>query len=74
MFHQEMVKRGILMGTQIIITWAHKSEHIGKTVSAMKESLKIVGEANKSNAVDRYLEGKRSTQIFKKDVLVGVKK
>jgi len=71
LFHQEMVKRGILMGTHINITWAHKNKHIEKTISAIKESLKIVSKAIHEEDINRYLEGHRSTTVFKKETLIG---
>lgn len=68
LFHQEMVKRGILMGNNINICFAHKSEHIDKTIKAIKESMAIVAEASKAGLIDKYLEGERSATIFKKEV------
>lgn len=68
LFHQEMVKRGILMGTNVNIIWAHRPEHIAQTVDAMKESLKFVGQALQEGSVDKYLEGERSMGIFKKEM------
>lgn len=62
LFQQEMVKRGVLMGTHINATWAHKSEHIEKTIKAIKKSLAIV--AKSVDDIDRHLEGHRSMPIF----------
>lgn len=70
LFHQEMVKRGILIGTQIYVTWAHKSKHIDKTILAIKESLAVVAEAIASGDINNYLEGTRSIAVFKKQVSV----
>lgn len=64
LFHQEMVKRGILMGTQVYVTWAHKEEHIDKTITAIKESLSVVAKAVCGGGADKYLEGERSGAIF----------
>lgn len=68
LFHQEMVKRGILMGNNINIMYAHKQKHIEKTVLAIKESMAIVGKALKAGSIDQYLEGERSSVIFKKEM------
>jgi glutamate-1-semialdehyde-2,1-aminomutase len=68
LFHQEVVKRGVLMGTQIYTGWAHKDEHIEKTVKAMQASLKVVKRALKKGSIDQFLEGQRSVAIFKKAV------
>jgi glutamate-1-semialdehyde 2,1-aminomutase/spore coat polysaccharide biosynthesis protein SpsF len=67
-FCQEMVKRSILMGNNINVIWAHKEKHIEKTIKAMKKSLKIVGKAIADGSVNKYLEGERSTGIFKKEI------
>ena len=69
LFHQEMVLRGILIGTQIYTTSAHKPKHIDKTIIAMKDSLLIVRKALQENNIDGYLKGERSMGIFKKIVI-----
>lgn len=66
LFHQEMIKRGILMGTQIYVSAVHTEEYIDKTISAIKESLGVVRKALDEGDVDVYLEGQRSTTIFRK--------
>ena len=68
LFHQEMVKRGVLMGTQIYVTPVHTLQHIEKTIKAIRASLKVVAKAlsENRNNVDRYLEGHRSMAIFKR--------
>jgi glutamate-1-semialdehyde aminotransferase len=64
LFHQEMVKNGVLMGTQIYVTPAHKKRHINKTIKAIKHSLNIVSKAINDGGVDKYLGGRRSCAIF----------
>ena len=64
LFHQEMIKNGILMGNQIYVTWAHKPKHIDKTVKAIMRSLDVVNKAINDGGVDKYLEGERSSAIF----------
>ena len=71
LFHQEMIKRGIFMGTQIYVTWAHKKKHIDKTIIAMKNSLYLVKKAIEDDNVDRLLSGSPSCNIFKSDILKG---
>lgn len=73
LFHQEMIKNGILIGTQIYVTWAHKDKHIDKTIRAIKKSLKVVAKSMDCG-VDQFLEGKRSNSTFKKDVSAGAKR
>ena len=69
LLHQEMVKRGILMGTQIYMTPAHKEKHVDKTIEALKESLDVV--KNAQGNIDEFLEGDRSVAIFKQSVSAG---
>lgn len=64
LFHQEMIKKGVLMGRAIVTTWAHKTEHVDKTIKAMRHSLGVVSEAIKGGGIDRYLEGHRSYAVF----------
>jgi len=71
LFHQEMVIRGILMGTQIYTTWAHKTVHIEKTLAAVQASLEVVAKALAEGDINRYLKGHRSNAIFKKEKLIG---
>ena len=67
-FHQEMIKRGVLMGTQIYTTWAHKDDDITNTIGAMCKSLDVVKKAVYENSIDKYIDGERSLGIFKKIV------
>lgn len=67
LLHQELIKRGILLGPSIYTTWAHKNEHIEKTITAMRASLDVVAKSMDSK-VDLFLEGQRSIAIFKKTV------
>lgn len=64
LFHQGMIKKGVLMGTQIYVTWAHKPKHINRTIMAIKDSLRLVLEAQENGGPDKYLEGQRSSAIF----------
>jgi len=66
LFHKEMIKRGIFIGIQVYATWATKKKDIDVVLSAMDESLEIVGKAIKENRVDECLGGKRSMTIFKR--------
>ena len=70
LFHQELIKRGILFGPSTYITWAHKSKHIEKTIRAIRASLDVVAKSLDTN-VDLFLEGQRSMSIFKKTVSGG---
>lgn len=65
LFHQEVIARGVFIGTQIYVVAAHKPEHIDKTIKAMKEALYVVKKAVDENKIDIMLKGERSAEIFK---------
>lgn len=66
-FHQETIRNGVLIGTQIYTTWAHKSEDIGVTIGAMIKGLDAVKIAIDSGDIDACIDGDRSDAIFKRD-------
>jgi glutamate-1-semialdehyde 2,1-aminomutase/spore coat polysaccharide biosynthesis protein SpsF len=66
LFHKEMIKRGVFIGIQVYATWATKKRDINTVLSAMEESLEIVGAAIKEDKLDEYLDGQRSMVIFKR--------
>lgn len=68
LFTQEMIKRGILVGTQFYMTPAHSAKDVNTTIICIQESLEIVAKAVVENNIDVYLEGERSAQIFKKQL------
>ena len=61
-----MIKRGVFTGIQIYTTPMIKPKHIKKILKAMDESLGVVSKAIEENSLDKYLDGKRSLQIFKR--------
>jgi len=65
LFYQEMVKQGILFPNVIYIQFSHTKKDIEKTIKAAKNAFKIVKD-NLEN-LDAVLEGKRSTEIFRKN-------
>jgi glutamate-1-semialdehyde aminotransferase len=71
LFKQEMIKKDILFGALCYTTPAHTESIIDNTLLAIKYGLGVVSKAVKSGKpIDDFLEGKRSTSIFKKELLV----
>lgn len=66
LFHQEMIKRGVFVGIQIYATWAIKKRHMDKILDATKDCISVVAHAIADGAIDKYLEGERSMQIFRR--------
>ena len=65
LFYQEMVKQGILFPNVVYIQFSHTEKDIEKTIKAANNAFKTVKE-NLDN-IDAVLEGKRSTEIFRKN-------
>ena len=65
LFYQEMVKRGILFPNVIYKQFSHTNEDIEKTLEVAHFAFKYV--KNNMHKIDDALEGKRSTQIFRKN-------
>lgn len=66
LYWQEMMRNGVFMGPQIYTTWAIKPKHMTKIIEASNASLEIMAKAVKENNIDKYLEGERSVQVFKR--------
>jgi glutamate-1-semialdehyde aminotransferase len=65
LFLQETVKRGILFGGPIFISYSHTKEDIQKTLDASYEALRIVKKAIDEENVGKYLEGKVIKTVFR---------
>ena len=66
LFSQEMVKRGFIVGNIVYVTWAHSGKDIQNTIDAMDSSFAVLRKAIESgNGPDAFLEGQRSSAIFK---------
>ena len=69
LFNQEMIKNGVLTGSQLYINWSHKEKDFKKTILAMANAVRILEMATEHpNGVDAFLEGERSMGSFKKDI------
>ena len=67
-FYQEMIKRGILWGNVIYITFAHSVEDIEYTILCAKDAFQIVNQGILENDLESCLDGERSVDIFRKNV------
>lgn len=66
LFLQETVKRGILFGAPIYISYSHSEADIKKTISACREALKIIKQAEKEGDFRKFLEGEPMGEVFRK--------
>ncbi|MFQ5638719.1 MAG: aminotransferase class III-fold pyridoxal phosphate-dependent enzyme [bacterium] len=65
LFLQETVKRGVLFGGPIFVTYSHTTEDIEKTLVACEAAFKRIKQAVEENAVKKYLEGEPMSTVFK---------
>ncbi len=65
LFLQETVKRGILFGGPVYLTFSHSDEDIERTLAASAETLKIVRKAVDSGGVDSFMEGKKIGTVYR---------
>jgi glutamate-1-semialdehyde aminotransferase len=65
LFYQEMIKRGVLFGNVVYVTFAHTDLDIDVTLAAAREAMATV--ANCHMCVDSVLQGKRSVSVFRKN-------
>lgn len=64
LFHQEMIKNGILI-PWIALCYEHKDEEIELTLEAARKSLRVYQSALE-DGVDRYLNGRAIKPVFRK--------
>lgn len=65
LFLQETVKRGILFGGPVFISYSHSEEDIKKTIDASYEALKIMKKAVDAGSVDPFMEGEKVGVVFR---------
>lgn len=65
LFLQETVKRGVLFGGPVYISFSHTDEDIERTLDVSYEALKIVKRAVDENAVGGYLQGKPIGAVYR---------
>lgn len=66
LFLQETIKRGVLFGGPIFISFSHTKQDIDKTLDASEEALKIIKRAMIDGDVKKYLEGEPIGEVFRK--------
>jgi len=65
LFMQETVKRGILFGGPIFMTYSHTDREIDMTLTASERALKIAKKALDEGDIDKYMEGEKITEVFR---------
>lgn len=65
LFLQEVISRGVFMGSQIYTSLAHSNTDIKKTILAIKDSLDVVCDAINNEKIDQVLRGTGSGANFK---------
>lgn len=65
LFLQETVKRGVLFGGPVYISYSHTDEDIQQTIEASYEALKVVKKATEEGDIERYLEGKGIGTVYR---------
>lgn len=66
LFLQETIKRGILFGGPVFITYSHTDEDIEKTLDAFTHAMKSLRKALDVDSVDPFMEGEKVKVIFRK--------
>lgn len=66
LFLQETVKRGILFGGPIFMTYSHTQEDIDQTLEACQDALWILGRALEERDILRYMEGEVPQVVFRR--------
>ncbi len=65
LFMQETVKRGILFGGPVYISFSHTDEDINRTLDVSYEALRILKKAVDEGDIDRYMEGKKVGSVYR---------
>ena len=65
LFLQECVKRGILFGVPIFMSYEHTERDIDETLAAVEEALAVVAGAVKTRTVREWLEGPPVEAVFR---------
>lgn len=65
LFLQETIKRGILFGGPVFISYSHSPEDIEKTIEASCAAISVVKEAEESGEPAKFLEGEPVGVVFR---------
>lgn len=66
LFLQETIKKGILFGGPIFITYSHTDEDIEKTLDIFAHAMKTLRKAYDIGSVDPFMEGEKVRSVFRK--------
>jgi len=67
LFFQEAVKRGVLFGDAIFISYSHNEEDMEKTLEASNDALGVLKKAIEENDILKYMEGEVVQPVFRRD-------
>jgi glutamate-1-semialdehyde aminotransferase len=65
LFMQETVRRGILFGGPVFVTWGHTARDIQRTVDACAEAFQVLARARDQGSVRALLEGDPVGVVFR---------
>jgi glutamate-1-semialdehyde 2,1-aminomutase len=65
LFMQETVRRGILFGGPVFVTWAHSEQDINRTVDACEAAFRVLRKALEAGSVKPFLQGEVVGVVFR---------
>ncbi len=65
LFLQETVKRGILFGGPVYISYSHSEADISRTLDASYEAMIILEKAIDEGDIDKYMEGEKIGSVYR---------
>ena len=65
LFMQETIKRGILFGGPIFMTYSHTDKDIERTIGVSGVALRILKKAIADGDINRYMEGDKIEEVFR---------
>jgi glutamate-1-semialdehyde aminotransferase len=65
LFLQECVRRGVLFGVPVFMSWSHRTEDVDGTHRVLEEALAVVAHALRTGTVRESLEGLPVEPIFR---------
>ena len=66
LFMQEAVKRGVLFGGPIFMTFSHTEKEIRRTLDVCEIALRVLKKALTEGNIDTYMEGEKMGVVFRK--------
>src|SRR5262249_31527555 len=65
LFLQECVKRGVLFGVPVFMSYGHYAADIADTLAAARDALDVVATALRTGTLDERLEGEPCDVLFR---------